>query len=206
MQQLEGPRRETHGVVGGALLIAVGVVLLVQRYMPIHFGAHFWLFFIIIPGCCFYAMMLLGGRGAGSLAIPATVLTTLGLIFFGQELFDYYESWAYIWALLPAAAGIGMVIGGLWDGKSAMIQGGMHTARVGLGMLLISATFFELFIFHRASFLVVLWPVVLIGGGVFLLLRGRSRRTVTPEPWFATPAAPAPITTAKDDDEQVFPY
>ncbi len=55
--------------------------------------------------------MLRGGRGAGPLAIPATILTCLGLIFLGQSLFDYYESWAYIWALLWLTPGMaGMMI------------------------------------------------------------------------------------------------
>jgi len=203
MQQLAGPRRETRGIIGGAILIAIGLVLLVQRYTPLHLGALLWPFFIIIPGCFLYLVMFLGGRGSGPLAIPATILTTLGLIFLGQSLFDYYESWAYIWALLPTAVGIGMAIGGLWDGKPTMVQAGAHTARGGLTMLLIFATCFELFIFHSAAFLVVLLPLALIGGGAFLLLRGRLNRPAAPAPWLATPA---PTPTAKDDDERLFPY
>lgn len=205
MQQLEQPRsqHEARGMVGGAILIALGVGLAVQRYTPLHLGALLWPFFIIIPGGFFYLMMLLGGRGSGSLAIPATILTTLGLIFLGQSLFDYYESWAYIWTLLPTAVGIGMVIGGFWDGKPKMVQVGAHMARGGLMMLLIFATFFELFIFHSATFLVALLPLALIGGGAFLLLHGRRNRPFVPDPWLAMPT---PTPTAKDDDEQLFPY
>ncbi len=205
-QQSAGFQRDMRGVGGGALLIAIGLVPLVQRYTPLHLGEQFWPFFIIIPGCCFYAMMLLGGRGAGPLAIPATVLTTLGLIFLGQSLFDYYESWAYIWALLPTATGVGMVIGGLWDGKPALVQTGTHTARTGLTMLLVFGTLFELFIFHSfhsAGILVVLWPFALSGGGAFLLLRGRLDRPAALDPWRITPA---PTVATKDDDEQIFPY
>jgi len=202
-QQFAGSQRDRRGIGGGALLIAIGLVLLVQRYTPPPLGALPWPFFIIGPGCGFYLLMLLGRRGAGPLAIPATILTCLGLIFLGQSLFDYYESWAYIWALLPTAAGIGMVIGGLWDGKPALVRAGTHTARGGLTMLLIFGTLFELFIFHSAAILVILWPLALIGGGAFLLLRGRLDRPAAPDPWLPTP----PLTpTAKDDDEQLFPY
>jgi hypothetical protein len=202
-QQSTGFQRDMRGVGGGALLIAIGLVVLVQRYTPLHLGALLWPFFIIGPGCLLYLLMLLNGRGSGTLAIPATVVTTLGLILLGQSLFDYFESWAYIWALLPTAAGAGMVIGGLWDGKAAMVRFGMHTARGGVTMLLIFATFFELFIFHSATFLVILWPVALIGGGAFLLLRGRLNRPAAPDRWLATTA---PTPTAKDDDGQLFPY
>ena len=203
-QQFDGPRRETRGVIGGALLIAIGLVMLVQRYTPLHLGELFWPFFIIGPGLLLFTLMLLGGRGAGALAIPASVVTTIGLILLGQSLLDYYESWAYIWALIPTAVGVGMAIGGVWDGKPALVRGGVQTARGGLTMLLIFATFFELFIFHSATFLVVLWPLALIGGGAFLLLRGRLNRPAAPDPWLPTPA-PTP-TAAGDDDKQLFPY
>ncbi len=205
-QQSAGIQRDMRGVGGGVILIVIGLALLVGRYTPLHLGALLWPFFIIGPGCLFYLLMFLNGRGAGSLAIPATILTTLGLILLGQSLFDYFESWAYIWALLPAAAGVGMVIGGVWDGKPAMVQAGMHTARTGLTMLLIFGAFFELFIFHSATFLVVLLPLALIGGGAYLLLRGRLNRPAAPDPWLSTPV-PTPTTPAtREDDEQVFPY
>lgn len=202
MQRYDGAQRDSRGVGGGTILVALGLVLLVQRHTPPQLGAALWPFFIIGPGCFFYLLMLLGGRGSGSLAIPATILTTLGLILLGQSVFDYYESWAYIWALIPTAAGAGMAIGGLWDGKPAMVRAGAHTARGGLTMLLTFGTFFEFFIFHRAAVLVALWPVAMIVGGAFLLLRGRFARPAAPDPWLATP----PSTTPANDDEQMFPY
>ncbi len=41
-QQFAGSQRDRRGIGGGALLIAIGLVLLVQRYTPLHLGALPW--------------------------------------------------------------------------------------------------------------------------------------------------------------------
>lgn len=170
--------------VGGAVLIAIGAAIFLRRTFNFDFPDFAWPFFIIGPGLAFFAAMFFGGRGAGSLAIPGSVITTIGLILLGQSIFNYYESWAYIWALIPAAAGTGMIIAGLWDGKPKMIQAGTQVASSGLLMLLIFGTFFELFIFQGSNLAAYAWPVGLIAIGAFQLLRGRlAQRTSTPPAW-----------------------
>ena len=170
--------------VGGAVLIAIGVAIFFRRTFHIDFPGFAWPFFIIGPGLAFFVAMFFGGRGAGSLAIPGSVITTIGLILLGQSLFDYFESWAYIWALIPTAAGVGLIIAGLWDGKPKMISAGTQAASSGLVMLLIFGTFFELFIFHGAGIAAYAWPIVLISIGAFQLVRGRlKQRTPTMPSW-----------------------
>ena len=170
--------------VGGAVLIAIGAAIFLRRTFNFDFPDFAWPFFIIGPGLAFFAAMFFGGRGAGSLAVPGSVITTIGLILLGQSIFNYYESWAYIWALIPAAAGTGMIIAGLWDGKPKMIQAGTQVASSGLLMLLIFGTFFELLIFQGSNLAAYAWPVGLIAIGAFQLLRGRlARRTSTTPAW-----------------------
>lgn len=191
------------GRIGGAILIAIGTAIFVRRTFNFDFADHTWPFFIIGPGLAFFVAMFFGGRGAGGLAVPGSVITTIGLILLGQSVFGYFESWAYIWALILVAVGTGMVIGGLWDGTPKMIQDGTQVASSGLLMLLIFGTFFELFIFHGSTLAVYAWPVGLIAIGVFQLLRGRlAQRTSTTPAWdddeITEPAGP--------NAGSIFPY
>lgn len=87
--------------------------------------------------------MLAGGRSAAGLTIPGSIITTIGLLLLYQETFDHFESWAYAWALIPTAVGVGIVI-------ELLIN--------------ISGTFDGVL----AGTVV---PLVLIGAGIYLFLR-----------------------------------
>ena len=192
----QGRHSRRHGShdsrVGGAVLIAIGTAIFLRRAFNVDFPDFSWPFFIIGPGLAFFVAMVFGGRGAGGLAIPGSVITTVGLILLGQSVFDYFESWAYIWALIPAAASVGMIIAGLWDGAPKMVRAGTQLASSGLLMLLVFGTFFELFIFHGSTIVAYAWPIGLIAIGAFQLLRGRLTRRI-------------PTTPAWRDDEIVEP-
>lgn len=195
---------ERSGLVGGAILVALGMTFLFQRTIHLDFNivGLAWPFFIIGPGLLLFTLMILGGRGAGSLAIPASVVTTIGLILLGQSIFDYYESWAYVWALIPTAVGVGMAIGGFWDGKRQLVRVGLGMVSGGLTMFLIFGSFFELFIFGRGHLGAYVWPVVLIAVGLALLL-GRSRsRATSDDTWHDDD--PTPVRP--QDEGRVFPY
>jgi hypothetical protein len=190
------------GLIGGAILVTLGAAFLLRQTFDIDIVGLSWPLFIIIPGLALLAAALFGGRGAGHLAIPGSVVTTIGAILLFQNTFDYYESWAYVWALIPTASGVGMVIAGLREGKPKEMRAGVETASGGLTMFLIFGAFFELFIFRGAAVVVFAWPVALIAVGALLLLRGRLGRQAADEPW-------------QDDDQPesrpqgdgpVFPY
>lgn len=189
--------------VGGAVLIAIGAAIFLRRTFNVDFPDFAWPFFIIGPGLAFFVAMFFGGRGAGSLAVPGSVITTIGLILLGQSIFDYFESWAYIWALIPVAVGTGMVIAGLWDRKPKMIQAGTQVASSGLLLLLIFGTFFELFIFHGAGIAAYAWPIVLIAIGACQLLRGRAARRTATAPAWDDEEVPEPTGP---DAGSTFPY
>ena len=46
----------------------------------------------------------------------------IGLLLFYQNTFNHFESWAYAWALIPFAVGIGLVINGTWSEQPARRQ------------------------------------------------------------------------------------
>ena len=170
------------GLVGGAILVALGAHFLFRQVFDFDLGRYGWPLFIIGPGLLLFAGMAVSGRGAGGLAIPASIVTTVGLLLFVQNATDYYESWAYGWALIPLAAGVGTRIAGAWDSNARLVAEGRRGITVGLALLLGFATFFEGFIFRGSFFASYLLPLALILGGVALLARNllRARQEAMP--------------------------
>jgi hypothetical protein len=156
----------------GAILIGLGLLFLVVQIPGVRFGYHMWPFFIIIPGLAFFVGMVLGGRGAGGLAVPGSIVTTVGLILLYQNVTNHWVSWSYAWGLIVAAVGIGLMINGSWSFRPALITQGRRVAVIGLALFLAFGAFFEAFIFRGfIGYAQWVWPVALIALGLFLLLR-----------------------------------
>ena len=190
------------GLIGGAIMVALGVAFLLRRTLNIDLFDLGWPLFIIGPGLFLGVATLLGGRSASYLAIPASVVTTIGAILLFQSAFDYFQSWAYVWALIPTAVGVGTIYAGLSEGKPKVVRSGVETASGGLVMFAAFGAFFELFIFHGAAIAAFILPVALIAVGLLLLLRGRLGRRREETPWYEE-EQPAP---QPQDEGRVFPY
>lgn len=166
-----------HGAAngGGLVLIVLGIFFLLGQFFDWNRLGIAWPFFIIVPGLLFFIPMFAGGRSAAGLAIPGSIITTIGLILLYQETFDRFESWAYIWALIPTAVGVGIVIDGRWRGDAMRVQRGSRLAMIGLALFAAGFIFFELLVNISGTFDGVLGgtvvPLVLIGAGIFLFLR-----------------------------------
>ena len=161
----------------GIGLIVVGAVLLLGSLFGWNLGLSLWPLFIFVPGVL---LLLAATFTASALFIPGGVLTALGLIFFVQELTDHYESWAYAWALLPAAVGVGLTLHGQRSQNAELTNFGRRMAGIAATVFVVGAVFFEGFIFGDFT---DTWlfrtglPLVLIAAGAFLLLRqGDSSR------------------------------
>jgi hypothetical protein len=196
-------RHDAHsGPVGGAILVTLGVAFMLRQTFQIDLAGLAWPLFIVVPGLGLFGAALLGGRGAGHLAIPGSVVTTLGLLLLFQSAFDYYESWAYVWALLPVATGVGMTIAGLREGQPKETRVGVEMIGGGLTAFLAFGAFFELFIFHGTFLGAYTWPLALIAVGALLLVRGRLGRRPAGDPRYdLDQAEPQPHA-----DGPVFPY
>ncbi|MFQ5795170.1 MAG: hypothetical protein ACE5JP_08995 [Candidatus Bipolaricaulia bacterium] len=159
-------------LVIGLILVGLGVIFLLGRVFDIGFGLS-WPFFIIIPGLLFFVGMILGGKDAGSLAIPGSIVTMVGLILLYQNITNHWESWAYVWALIwPTSVGIGLIIHGTWSKRAHILQDGIHWARVGIVIFLIGGVFFEVIIgISGGGRGGIGWSVLLIVFGVYLLMR-----------------------------------
>src|SRR5690606_17065608 len=69
--------RDRKQVIGIALVV-LGLLLLLGRGLD--FGAMAWPFFVLIPGVIMLAVAFLGDRSSAALAIPGSIVTTIGLI------------------------------------------------------------------------------------------------------------------------------
>lgn len=182
-------RQNTGGLVGGTLLIGLGLLFLLGQYLGFRAFTYLWPLFIIGLGAAFFIGMLAGGKSLAALAVPGSLLTTIGLVLLVQSIFGHWEAWAYGWTLIVSAVGIGIFIMGAWAGNPSQRQAGLRLAGIGLVLLVFFGTFFELMIFggDNAPWSRAVAPVLLILAGLILLARhGLSPRT------FGNPIAPAP--------------
>ena len=166
-------QRNTGSLVGGGLLIIFGILaLLGKMFQNFNFWNTFWPFFIIGFGLLFFVGMFAGGRAVSGLAIPGSIITTIGLMLFYQNITSHWESWSYGWTVILMSVGVGIFIMGLWGQNMHQRAAGLRVFRIGLIMFIIFGAFFELIFtagmpFGLRSFI---FPVALILLGVYLVL------------------------------------
>ena len=91
------------GIFTGIILILLGGLFLASELYPGVFSFWSWPFILIGLGIMFLLWALIAQTGG--LAIPGAILSGLGGIFYYQELTKDWDSWAYIWALIPGFVG-----------------------------------------------------------------------------------------------------
>jgi hypothetical protein len=164
------PLNGSGSLLGGAL-VGLGALLLIFRLLGLDAGA---LIVTAVGLGMFVAMVLLGKRW-GWVAVPASVVTMVGLLLVYTSLFNYGQSWAYTWTLLFAAAGMGILISHYWSGRPENTRFGTFLVQASLIAFVGFGLFFEVLIFSRSGFLGnLLWPAILIVVGGYLILRGRN--------------------------------
>jgi hypothetical protein len=90
----------------------------------------------------------------------------MGAILYYQTATGDWDSWAYIWSLIPGFVGVGIVLSGLLGGE------GSESIRAGGWLILISLVLFAVFgsLFGALGGLGDYWPVLLILLGLVLLV------------------------------------
>ena len=166
-------QRNVGSLVGGSLLIIFGILALVGKiFQNFNFWETFWPFFIIGVGVLFFVGMLAGGRSVSGLAIPGSIITTIGLMLFYQNLTDHWESWSYGWTVILMSVGLGIFIMGFWGQNETQRAAGLRVLRLGLIMFVIFGAFFELIFTSGMSFGLrsIIFPAGLILLGLYLVL------------------------------------
>jgi len=179
-------KRNIGSLVGGSLLIFFGILALVGKvFQTFNFWEILWPFFIIGIGALFFVGMFAGGRSVSGLAIPGSIITTIGLMLFYQNITDHWESWAYGWTVILMSVGLGIFIMGIYGQNESQRSSGLRVLRLGLIMFVIFGAFFELIFTSGMSFGLrsIIFPAGLILLGLYLvlsrsgLLLGRSEET-----------------------------
>ncbi len=159
-------------VVAGGILILVGAIFLFVNVFHVNFG-QIWPIIFFIIGAGFYLPVLFMPRERQNLAgllIPGTILFGLGAIFFYNILADNWGSWAYIWALIPASVGLGLLLAarvGQWGGDT--MQVGFWMFVISTGVCLVLAAFFG------GGNAGLIGAILLIVLGVFILIKSIRR-------------------------------
>lgn len=160
--------------IAGVVLVALGVLFLLGQWLNFDLGRLAWPLLILVPGVLLLAAALFGGKNFLPLAIPGSIVSMIGLILFFQNLTGRFETWAYAWALIPAAVGMGQFMVGVWGSDEASRTRGWNLILTGLGLFVAFGFFFEFFIFGGARGLRIIGPLALIGLGIYLLTRQRK--------------------------------
>ncbi|MBM4428613.1 MAG: hypothetical protein FJ031_15445, partial [Chloroflexi bacterium] len=105
----------------GVLLILLGAWFLLDRTVPAFHGffeqyTEWPINLLLIGGVIFILGLVLGSPG---LSVPAAIVAGIGGIFYYQETTGNYESWSYMWALIPGFVGLGSVLAGLLGDNTA---------------------------------------------------------------------------------------
>ena len=137
--------RDSGGLVLGLLLILAGGAFLVSSLTGFDLESFGWPVWIIGPGALLLILGLLirneGGLGA---AIPGGLLLSTGLLLAFQDATGTYETWSYSWALVaPGSVGVSLLLFGLTHRRLDLIDSGLRTAAVGLGLFIGFGLFFE---------------------------------------------------------------
>ena len=154
-------------IVGGAILILVGAVLFAAQVLP-DFMPDFWEIFSwpwIVIGIGLVLFILGAAVGEPGMAVPATIMSGLGGILAYQWYTGDWQSWSYIWALIPGFVGIGIVLMNLLGGD-ASLKDGTTLMFISFIMLAVFGSFFG-----AVGMAGRYWPVLLILLGVVLMVR-----------------------------------
>jgi hypothetical protein len=158
----------------GILLIAAGVFYVLAQQVPafrVWAQLQFqWPFYVIGAGLLILVIGLL--TGAPGMAIPACIVAGIGSILYYQNRTSDWESWSFLWTLIPGFVAVGTLITGLLGEDTR------HNVGRGINLLVVSAVLFLIFtaFFHRLNFLGPFGPaVLLILLGLYIIGRGLLR-------------------------------
>lgn len=157
----------------GVFLILLGAWFLAGRLFPemrTWIDVFTWPMILIGVGIFLFIFGLL--VGSPGMAVPATIVAGIGGILYYTNTTGDWESWIFLWTLIPGFVGVGTLIAGFFGDHPRV------SLRHGINMIFISAVLFFIFlaISGRGGALGPYWPVLVILLGVWFLVRALIRR------------------------------
>ena len=174
-------RQNRTNLVLGLLLILIGAWLVLSRQVP---GIQDWLddnftwpMWTIGAGLIVLLIGLL--TGAPGMAVPASIIAGIGGILYYQNQTGEYDSWSYMWALIPGFVGVGTILAGLLgENTRRNLSHGMNLIVISAVLFLVFGSFFGglsiLGDYGAAILLILLGLYVLVRGFVRPGYRGQD--------------------------------
>ena len=160
-------------IITGIILILIGAFLFVMQLYPALSNWITWPMIILGIGLLFLISSVVSGNG--DLAIPGMINTGIGAILLYQNVTGDWGSWSYMWTLILAFIGLGILLSNLIN-RTSVDRGGLY-------LLIISLAAFTAFFLaeHYHIRKDLLWPAGIILVGVLVIVRniGRGRRQKT---------------------------
>ena len=189
-ERTDRPGRDGPLVLGGALVV-VGLLALAMTYLDLDpsawLGGSGWTLFVITPGVVMLLAGLITTRQPGEgLTIAGSIVTTIGVMLLVMDRTETWEAWAYAWALLPGAAGIGIILHAFRSRNRDRVALGLRLTAVTAGLFLVGVWYFGA-LFETGTAPIEVgdaWPVFLIAAGAIVIasafLRGVPRHGAAP--------------------------
>jgi hypothetical protein len=162
----------------GGVLILVGVIAAVARAVDLDLGAFIgqqtWPALVIVPGLVLIGLAFVARPPDGlGFAIAGSIVTTIGTILLVQANTGSWSSWAYVWALIPGAAGIGIAVYGLLTRTVGLVDKGARLVLVAGSLYIAGWWYFEALFAtgEQPVDLATWWPVALIALGTVVATR-----------------------------------
>ena len=164
----------------GVILILLGAWFLLDKSVPA-FHSIFERYtewpvnMLLIGGGIFIVGLVLGQPG---MSVPAAIVAGIGGIFYYQDATNSYDSWSYMWALIPGFVGIGSILAGiLGDNTAHNIKRGLNLMVVSAVLFLVFSSFFggwELFGNYGPAILLILLGLWVLGSGIYRSYRNKG--------------------------------
>ena len=164
----------------GVILLLIGGWFLLNQVNP-SFQKFFepyteWPVNMLLIGA---GILLIGlVTGSPGMAVPAAIVAGIGGIFYYQQMTNAYDSWSYMWTLIPGFVGVGTVLQGLLGENT-----GPNLKR-GLNLMVISAVLFLVFAAFLGGWnilgefgpavLLILLGLYVLGSGLYKTFRRRE--------------------------------
>jgi hypothetical protein len=155
----------------GIILILFGGLLLANQLVPGLKMFFDWPWIVMGVGLVFLLFAIF--TRTGGLAIPGCIVGGIGGILYYQNLTGNWETWSFAWALIPGFVGVGIALATLISPKE-------NPDGLSASLVMIAISLILFFIFGGANFFgldsFVLWPVIIIALGLFLLIKGLFKK------------------------------
>ena len=164
-------QRARTSLASGLILILLGGYFLLVNFFPnlpkIVPTTLTWPWIVIAIGC---GLLFLGlVVGSVDMAVPAFVVGGIGGILLYQNSTGNWQSWAYVWTLIPGFVGMGTIV-------ESMLKSNWKGFREGIRLIFISSVMFVIFsaFLGGPSLLGQWWPVLLILLGIYIIINPKG--------------------------------